>query len=89
MTGERQFATESVGGRGVACGAGWLPYERPGVSQKWISAVSCQDKTISVAGCRVAAALLALGKVTSPVAQSVRSGSAPLRLSRPPLSAGP
>lgn len=47
MTGERQLAAESDGGRGVACGAGWLSYERPGVSQEWISAVSRQDKTIS------------------------------------------
>lgn len=42
MTGERQFATESGGGRGVARGAGWLSYERLAVSQTWISAVSRQ-----------------------------------------------
>lgn len=51
MTGERQFSTESDGGRGVACGAGWLSYERPAVSQKQISAVSHQNEAISVAGC--------------------------------------
>lgn len=50
-TGERQFATALDGGRGIARGSGCLSYERPAVSQNRLSAASCQDKTISVAGC--------------------------------------